>query len=91
MYYSQGRYSEAEPLFQQALALYKQLLGEAHPDVAQSLNNLAFLYANQGLYQQAEPLLVQALELCTRLLGSEHPNTQSVQQGLEILRGWMNS
>ena len=91
LYYSQGRYSEAEPLFQQALALYKQLLGEAHPDVAQSLNNLAFLYANQGLYQQAEPLLVQALELCTRLLGSEHPNTQSVQQGLEILRGWMNS
>ena len=32
--YNQGRYSEAEPLYQQALELYKRLLGEEHPDVA---------------------------------------------------------
>ncbi|WP_442942269.1 tetratricopeptide repeat protein, partial [Nostoc sp.] len=31
----------AEPLHIQALALWRKLLGEEHPDVAQSLNNLA--------------------------------------------------
>ncbi|NJO31296.1 MAG: tetratricopeptide repeat protein, partial [Richelia sp. SL_2_1] len=34
LYYSQGRYEAAEPLYIQALELYKQLLGENHPHVA---------------------------------------------------------
>jgi len=44
LYYSQGKYKEAEPLYQQALALRQKLLGDDHPDVAASLNNLALLY-----------------------------------------------
>jgi tetratricopeptide (TPR) repeat protein len=44
LYYAQGRYSEAEPLYQQALALRQNLLGDEHPDVATSFNNLALLY-----------------------------------------------
>nr|WP_223270015.1 MULTISPECIES: tetratricopeptide repeat protein [unclassified Nostoc] len=32
----------------QALALWRKLLGEEHPDVAQSLNNLALLYDSQA-------------------------------------------
>jgi hypothetical protein len=41
LYHSQGRYTEAEPLYLEALDLRKQLLGDNHPDVALSLNNLA--------------------------------------------------
>ena len=33
-----------------------RVLGPNHPDVAQSLNNLALLYGAQGQYAQAEPL-----------------------------------
>ena len=33
-----GLYSDAEPLFQEALELYKRLLGDDHPKVARSLN-----------------------------------------------------
>ena len=62
LYESQGRYTEAEPLYVPALALDKQLLGGEHPHVATSLNNLAYLYKPQGRYTEAEPLYVRSLE-----------------------------
>ncbi|NEO73418.1 MAG: CHAT domain-containing protein [Moorea sp. SIO3H5] len=74
LYFRQGRYQQAEPLYLQALDLNKRLLGEQHPDVASSLNNLASLYYSQGRYQQAEPLYLQALDLNKRLLGEQHPD-----------------
>ena len=30
---TQGKYAEAEPLYQRALAIYEQALGPTHPDV----------------------------------------------------------
>jgi len=71
-YQGQGLYTLAEPWYQQCLELSQRLLGEEHPYVASSLNNLAGLYDAQGRYDQAEPLLVQALALSQRLLGEEH-------------------
>ncbi len=68
------KYEQAEPLFQQALELRKQLLGEDHPEYATSLNNLANLYSNQGKYEQAEPLYIQALKLKKQLLAENHPD-----------------
>ena len=35
---------EAEPLLQQSLSISEKALGPEHPDVGQSLNNLAELY-----------------------------------------------
>ena len=52
----------------------KRLLGEQHPDVATSLNNLAFLYLSQGRYADAEPLFRQALEMRKHLLSEQHPD-----------------
>jgi tetratricopeptide (TPR) repeat protein len=75
LYYSQGRYAQAEQLIQQALELTRHLLGEEHPDVATSLNNLALLYYSQGRYAQAEPLFQQALELTRRLLEKNIPTS----------------
>jgi tetratricopeptide (TPR) repeat protein len=74
LYYSQGRYDQAEPLYLQALELWKRLLGEDHPHVATSLNNLAVLYDSQGRYDQAKPLYLQALELSKRLLEEDYPH-----------------
>jgi tetratricopeptide (TPR) repeat protein len=54
--------------------LKQRLLGENHPDVALSLNNLANLYNSQGRYVEAEPLHLQALELRKQLLGKNHPD-----------------
>ncbi|MCL1466882.1 tetratricopeptide repeat protein [Argonema galeatum] len=85
LYYSQGRYSEAEPLLLQGLELRKRWLGDEHPDVATSLNNLANLYYSQGRYSEAEPLLLQTLELRKRLLGDEHPDVATSLNNLANL------
>ncbi|MFM7576182.1 MAG: tetratricopeptide repeat protein, partial [Microcystaceae cyanobacterium] len=52
-------------------------LGENHPDVAQSLNNLAELYRTQGTYGEAEPLYQRAIAILLATLGENHPNTQA--------------
>src|SRR5215469_2518862 len=44
LYREQGKYREAEPLYQRALHIREQTFGAEHPDVAYSLNNLAILY-----------------------------------------------
>ena len=56
LYYFQGKYDEAEPLFKRALAIAEKALGKDHPAVATSLNGLALLYDSQGKYDEAEPL-----------------------------------
>src|SRR5215472_8560592 len=73
--YYQGRYSEAIPLAQRALAIREKVLGPEHPDTATSLNNLAELYKETGAYAQAEPLLKRALAINEKALGPEHPTT----------------
>jgi CHAT domain-containing protein/Flp pilus assembly protein TadD len=82
LYYSQGRYSEAEPLFKQALQLSEKVLGKEHPDTLVSMNNLAGLYRSQGRYSEAEPLYKQALQLREKVLGREHPNTLTSMNNL---------
>ncbi len=54
--WQRAQYVEAEHLLQRALAIREKVLEPEHPDVAQSLNNLAGLYKAQGKYGQAEPL-----------------------------------
>ena len=47
--YNQGRYSEAIPLAERALAIREKTRGPDHPDVAASLNNLGALYRTRPL------------------------------------------
>lgn len=80
-----GRYKEAEPLYQQALELTQNLLGDNHPSFATSLNNLAGLYKSTGQYRKAELLYHQALELRKRLLGDHHPDVAASLNNLALL------
>ncbi|QHG18398.1 tetratricopeptide repeat protein [Nostoc sp. ATCC 53789] len=73
-YDAQGLYNQALPWYEQCLEVTKKRLGEEHPDVALSLNNLAALYDSQGRYSEAEPLYIQALALTRKLLGEERPS-----------------
>ena len=53
----QGKYTEAEPFIQRALAITEKALGPEHPDVATSLNNLAALYQDQGNMARRSPFI----------------------------------
>ena len=46
---AQGKLAEAEPYYQRSLAIREKSLGPDHPDVAESLNNLAQLLQVHGL------------------------------------------
>ncbi|GAB4151786.1 MAG: hypothetical protein Fur0046_31200 [Cyanobacteria bacterium J069] len=75
LYESQGRYSEAEPLYGRSLAITEAQLGADHPDTATSLNNLAQLYYSMGRYREAEPLYGRSLAIREAQLGADHPDT----------------
>src|SRR6202521_4695264 len=82
--YRAGKYAEATPLAERALAIREKALGPDHPDVAQSLNNLAELYDNQGRNGETEPLYKRALAIREKALGPDHP---LVAQSLNNLAG----
>ncbi|HEV7600303.1 MAG TPA: tetratricopeptide repeat protein [Bradyrhizobium sp.] len=68
-----GKYSEATPLAQRALA------------IAKSLNNLANLYNEQGRNAEAEPLHVRALAIREKALGPNHLKVTRSLNNLGIL------
>ncbi len=61
--YLQGQVIEAMDLAKRALYLREKLLGVFHPDVAESLNNLALLHQAQGDYVRAELMFLRALAI----------------------------
>jgi len=74
LYQSQGRYAEAEPLYQRSLTIREQVLGPDHPDVGLSLNNLALLHYHEGDYQKAAEPFERIIIIFEKTLGSGHPN-----------------
>ena len=71
--YQAGRYDEAIALAEEALAIRVELLGQSHPDVAISLNNLAELYSSLARYEEAIPIFQQALAIWREQYGEGDP------------------
>ncbi len=73
LYLSQKNYSQAEPLYQRALAIREKMLKqEPRIGVVTSLNNLATLYKEQAKYSAAEPLQERALAIYEQVLGQKY-------------------
>ncbi|MBD3286157.1 tetratricopeptide repeat protein, partial [candidate division WOR-3 bacterium] len=75
IYYSRhvGRdYDKALEMNQKALDIRLKVLGEYHPDVVKSYNNIAHIYAKLNDYQKSLELHKKALEIEEKLYGPEH-------------------
>ena len=57
-------------------------LGRGHPDLGQSLNNLATLYEKQGRHGDSEPLFKRALAIYEKAAGPEHPAVATLLNNL---------
>ena len=63
----------------------EKIFGEEHPDVAQSLNNLAGLYRKQSEYEQAKPLYERALKMVNKFFKPDHPTVRTISKNYAIL------
>ena len=86
LYKAQGKYEQAEPLYQRSLAIKEKALGKDHPSVATTLNNLAGLYKAQGKYEQAEPLYQRSLAILESTFPEGHPNIDVVRSNYVFLK-----
>jgi tetratricopeptide (TPR) repeat protein len=82
---NRAEHTEAQPLYQRALAIREKVLGPEHPYVATSLNNLAELYRAQGRYAEAQPLYQRALAIREKVLGPEHPDVATCLENYAFL------
>ena len=80
-----GQYAEAENFFHAAIEQAEQV-GSFNPRLADSLNELAILYAKQHKYAQAELLFQRSLGVSVAALGSGHPDVAIVLKNIGILK-----
>jgi tetratricopeptide (TPR) repeat protein len=85
VYRNQGRYAEAQPLVERALAIWERALGPDHRLVAESLTGLANVYADQRRYAEAEVLYDRAVDILKRV-DSDHRRLFEPLVGLASLR-----
>jgi tetratricopeptide (TPR) repeat protein len=72
-YARMGRYAEAEPLVEEALALWREILGPSHVNVAVALNNVAGLYGSRGRHEDAQRCQAEALKIDEAAYGEFSP------------------
>jgi CHAT domain-containing protein/Tfp pilus assembly protein PilF len=80
-----GKYDEALPLGERALAIREKMLGPERPSVAAALNNLGNLYKDKGDLATAEQLYQRALKIREKVLGPEHPDVAQSLNNLAVI------
>jgi tetratricopeptide (TPR) repeat protein/predicted Ser/Thr protein kinase len=81
-YRALGRYDVAEQQLTRALELNRELFGESHRAVAQSISLLGHVYRNRGDSAKAEEAFRRALGMRRELLGFNHPDVSTSLQNL---------
>jgi tetratricopeptide (TPR) repeat protein len=81
----QGKYQQAIPIAKRAVELAKRTWDPEDPNTAETIDNLAVLYANIGEYAEAEPLYQEALRINQKVWGREHPRTVKILNNLGVL------
>jgi hypothetical protein len=77
-----GRYDEAVPLFEQALASCRSTLGGEHPDTLTVAGNLGVAYICAGQRRKGMKLISANVTARERVLGETHPDTLTARNAL---------
>lgn len=85
VHFAGGNFALAQPLYEQALAIRREILGEEHPDTVKNRNDLSRLYSALGSYDNALSLLDHALSMHEDLLEIEDSETAKSLQNLACL------
>jgi tetratricopeptide repeat protein/DUF2914 family protein len=78
-----GDFVSAEELLKGAATIQEQELGPRHPDLANTLNNLAIVAEKTGRTREAETLYRRAASIAATALPSDHPMVVETRQNLE--------
>lgn len=81
----QGKYREAEPVWERLLVFMERFAGRHSPMLAQTLVAMAGFYSNGGKPDEAKRHLDRALAIQERALGPKHPDVAAT---LEDLTRW---
>ena len=78
-------FADGIPKGREALAIRERILGPDHPEVAASLDTLAWLLLENGDYAEARPLFERALQIRERALSRNSRAVASTLNGLGYL------
>ncbi|GBG30435.1 Kinesin light chain 3 [Hondaea fermentalgiana] len=78
-----GEYIEALQMLEEALSIRKESLGDRHPYVATTLNNIAYVYKAKGRYEEALTYWEEALSILKESLGDRHPYVAAVLESIQ--------
>lgn len=85
LYDADKKSPEAEPLFEQALAILRETRNQSHPAYVAALNNFATVLAATDRPDRAETLLVEAAGIVTQTLGDRTPALATLRNNLADL------
>jgi tetratricopeptide (TPR) repeat protein len=71
--YKQGKYKQAEALYNKVLKIQKDKFGIEHTDTALIFHNLSALYDEWGKLEQAIPLCLKAQKIWEKTIGIKDP------------------
>ncbi|KAH7134383.1 hypothetical protein EDB81DRAFT_844943 [Dactylonectria macrodidyma] len=85
LYSDQGKFQEAEEMYERALEGTEEVLGPDHTSTLDTVHNLGNLYLDQGKFKRAEEMYERALEGHEKALGRHHISTLSTVHSLGSL------
>lgn len=85
LYYSLGRYEQAELFCKRAFTSVVNAEGGHTSKAACCLNNLAGIYYNLKRYDQAEPISIEVLSIYEKLKGPDHRDVGMAANNLAML------
>ena len=80
-----GQYQKAGPLYKQSMTLLAQKLGQDHPEMAASWQQIGEFQETMGEYDKAVSLYKKALAILEKKRGPEHPALAGILRKLAAL------